>query len=92
MGLATTAQKPRLFAVAGFLLAGVLAFGQTFGAIGGEARDASGAAIVGANVTAVNAGTNASRMVITNEAGDYNFPSLPPGTYLIRVESRASKR
>src|SRR5882672_4373959 len=73
------------------LLIGQVAFGQTFGAIGGDTRDASGAAIVGANVTVVNAGTNASRTVDTNDAGGYNFPSLAPGTYSVRVEKPGFK-
>src|SRR3954470_13611693 len=91
MGIRTTALKTRLFALGCILFMATLAFGQTFGAIGGEARDATGAAIAGATVTAVNVGTNASRTVITNDAGDYNFPSLPPGTYLVRVEKPGFK-
>src|ERR1051325_10270082 len=83
--------KTRLFVLGCVLLTGQTAFAQTFGAIGGDTRDATGAAITGANVTAVNVGTNASRTVVTNEAGSYNFPSLPPGTYLVRVEKPGFK-
>src|SRR4029078_4309825 len=68
-----------------------IASAQTFGAISGEARDASGAVIVGATVTAVNADTNASRTLITNEAGGYNFPSLAPGFYNLRIEKPGFK-
>ena len=42
-------------------------------------------------VTAVNVGTNASRNVVTNEAGAYSFPSLPPGTYTVKVEKLGFK-
>ncbi len=73
------------------LLAGQLAVGQTFGSIGGEARDSSGAVVAGATVTAVNAGTNAARTVATNEAGVYSFPSLPPGIYTLKVEKSGFK-
>ena len=73
------------------LLTGSLAFGQTFGSIGGEARDASGAVVAGATVTAINVGTNASRSVLTNEAGAYSFPSLPPGIYTVKVEKAGFK-
>jgi hypothetical protein len=80
-----------LLALVCVLLMARMAFGQTFGAIGGDTRDASGAAIAGATVTAVNIATNASRTVVSNEAGGYNFPSLPPGTYLVRVEKPGFK-
>ncbi len=67
-------------------MAGQLAFSQTFGSIGGETRDSTGAVVAGAAVTAVNVGTNASRTAVTNDAGAYAFPSLPPGTYTVKVE------
>src|SRR3984893_4889197 len=91
MRIANTTLKTRLFVLGCVLLTAQMAFGQTFGAIEGDARDASGAAITGATVTAVNVGTNASRTVVTNDAGGYNFPSLPPGTYLVRVEKPGFK-
>src|SRR6266480_1825455 len=78
--------QTRTFVFLGILLIGQVAFGQTFGSIGGEAHDTSGAIIAGATVTAINIGTNASRTVATNEAGAYSFPSLPPGTYTVKVE------
>src|ERR1700704_3877325 len=81
MGICT-----RQFLVGCLLLAGIPAFGQTFGSIGGEARDSSGAIVSGAVVTAINTGTNAPRSAVTNEAGAYSFPSLPPGTYTVKVE------
>jgi len=36
-------------------------------------------------------GTNAARSVTTNEAGDYSFPSLPPGIYTVKVEKSGSR-
>ncbi len=59
--------QTRLFVSACLLLAAQLGFGQTFGSISGETRDSSGAIVAGAAVTAVNAGTNATRTVATNE-------------------------
>jgi hypothetical protein len=58
--------QTRLFVLGCILFTGQMAFGQTFGAIGGDARDTTGAAITGASVTAVNVGTNASRTVVTS--------------------------
>ena len=78
--------QTRLFVLACLLLAAQLGFGQTFGSISGETRDSSGAIVAGVAVTAVNAGTNATRTVTTNEAGEYAFPSLPPGMYSVKVE------
>ena len=67
------------------------AFGQTFGSIGGETRDASGAVVAGATVTVANVGTNATRTVASNDAGGYHFPSLPPGIYTVKVEKPGFK-
>jgi hypothetical protein len=52
----------------------------------GTVTDASGAVVVGANVTVTNTATNASRAVQTNSAGTYDIPSLPPGTYNVKIE------
>jgi hypothetical protein len=52
-----------------FVLAGSPAFGQTFGSIDGEARDASGAPVAGVAVSATNKNTNAVRNVITKRCG-----------------------
>jgi hypothetical protein len=76
-----------LFALA--LLSSV--FGQTFGDISGEVRDTSGASIGGAQVTVVNVETNATRSAVSNEAGLYSFPALPPGTYNLKVEKEGFK-
>jgi hypothetical protein len=68
------------------LVAGQGAFGQTFGSIDGEARDVTGAALVGLTASVTNQGKNAVRSVVTNDAGAFSFPSLAPGTYTLRVE------
>src|SRR5713226_5046426 len=83
--------RTQLFVLGCVLLASQAAFAQTFAALSGETRDASGAVVTGAIVTAVNVGTNAARSVTTNEAGDYSFPSLPPGSYLVKVEKTGFK-
>jgi hypothetical protein len=68
------------------LLSAPLALGQTFGSITGTVTDPSGAAVAGATITATNVATNATRSTISNDAGVYSFPSLPPGLYNLRVE------
>jgi len=67
------------------------AMAQTFGEITGLVRDQSGAALVDAQVTVVNADTNATRTTQSNEAGAFSFPALPPGTYNVRVEKPGFK-
>jgi hypothetical protein len=52
----------------------------------GQVTDQSGAAVVGATVTAINARTQASLAMKTNEQGFYIFPSLAPSTYRLTVE------
>src|SRR5438034_1295161 len=69
-----------------FLIA-VPAFPQgNTGRILGNITDATGALIPGATVTITDVERGTSRTLITDEAGAYNAPSLPPGTYRIRAE------
>ncbi len=58
---------------------------QTYqGALRGAVRDAQGV-IPGAEVALVNEYTNAERLAMTNEVGEYAFASVLPGTYTVRV-------
>ncbi|MPY90229.1 MAG: hypothetical protein GEU99_20180 [Luteitalea sp.] len=59
---------------------------QTTTAIMGTVRDATGAVLPGVTVTIVHEATGVSRERVTNDAGDYSFQSLQPGTYTIRAE------
>lgn len=68
------------------LLLSVPAYAQTLGTITGEVKDASGAVLPGATVTAQNVGTNAVRTQPSNEAGAFTFPAMPPGAYLVKAE------
>ncbi len=74
-----------------FGLAGAnVAFGQaqsTAADLQGYVRDASGAVVVGATVTARNPATNFSRAAITNEEGYYKMTNLPPGEYEVVAEA-----
>jgi uncharacterized protein (DUF2141 family) len=55
------------------------------GEIDGNVTDSIQGAVVGARVVATNAETNFSRATVTNSAGAYALPDLPPGTYTISV-------
>lgn len=55
------------------------------GTILGTATDSSGAALVGAKVTATNGGTNVSQSTVADTAGRYRIPDLPVGTYNVQA-------
>ena len=58
---------------------------QTYqGALRGAVRDPQGV-IPGAEVTLINEDTNAERLAMTNEVGEYAFTSVLPGPYTVRV-------
>ncbi len=61
------------------------------GVITGTVKDASGAMVPGAQVTATQTATNARYTSKTTTAGDFTVPSLPVGTYRIRVENTGFK-
>lgn len=67
------------------------AWSQTYGEISGEVRDATGAVIAGAQITLTNVATNAVRQAVSNEAGIYSFPAIPPGVYTLRAEKTGFK-
>ena len=80
-------RKSRSFLfIAAAMLAGCAAFGQTLGQITGRVTDASGAAVPAATITLTSIATNASRDTVTTDAGDYTFPSVPPGLYNVKAE------
>ncbi|HEY6139451.1 MAG TPA: carboxypeptidase-like regulatory domain-containing protein, partial [Thermoanaerobaculia bacterium] len=69
------------------LLVPLSAFAQSSnGAITGNVVDGSGSALPGVTVTATNSGTAATRTVVSNGAGHYEIPLLPPGTYRVSSE------
>ncbi len=60
---------------------------QVSGRLSGTVTDPTGQVIVAAEVTITNAGTSEQRMVQSNEAGNFVFAALPPGTYALVVQS-----
>jgi hypothetical protein len=57
----------------------------TTGSFVGTVRDSSGAVLPGATVTVTNTGTGTPRSEVTDEAGRYLIPSLPPGQYRLEA-------
>ena len=73
-------------------LCAVGAFGQAIdGNIVGAVTDSSGAAVVGADVTATNISTNVSATAKTNGSGEYRFEHLLAGTYRITAKMTGFK-
>jgi carboxypeptidase family protein len=60
--------------------------------IGGQVRDASGAAIPGVRVSAKNVETNIEREALTSDNGDYTIPLLNIGSYQVSVEKQGFKK
>ncbi len=69
------------------------AFSQAnFGRILGAVTDQSGGAVAGATVTIVDTQRGVARTLTTDDAGEYNAPTLIPGTYMVRVEAKGFKK
>src|SRR5262249_60127324 len=65
------------------LLVSPCAFGQVNAVLSGTVSDASGALIPGVEVTAKNINTGITDTRVTNESGNFVFPSLQPGSYTL---------
>ncbi len=78
-----------LGAILGVLFFSLSLFSQgNFGRILGTVTDQSGGVIAGATVTVIDTQRGVSRTLTTDEAGEYNAPTLIPGTYTVRVEAK----
>jgi hypothetical protein len=78
--------------VLGVLLLCLPLFSQgSFGRILGTVTDQSGGVISGATVTVMDTDRGVTKSFVTNDAGEYNAPTLNPGSYKVRVESKGFK-
>jgi hypothetical protein len=80
----------RIFAVALLALALTSSSAWTqvlYGSLSGNITDASGAAVPGAKIEAVNQSTGVSRTATTDDRGSYLFSDLQPGNYKISITS-----
>jgi hypothetical protein len=62
------------------------------GAIAGTVEDTTQAVVARAQVTVTNQATGLVRATRTNEAGQFNVPVLPAGTYSVQVEMQGFSR
>jgi hypothetical protein len=73
------------------LLAAPSAFAQgggasSTGSISGEVKDEQGGVLPGVTVTATSPAAIGAQTAVTNEAGIYRFPAVPPGEYALTYE------
>jgi hypothetical protein len=76
-------------------LSAILAFTQlpafaqfASGSIGATVTDAAGGIVPAAKVVLKNEATAVTRNTVTNSAGYFDFPSIPPGTYTVTIASK----
>ena len=62
------------------------ALAQSTGTIQGTVTDAQGAVVPGAMIVIRNQATGVERSIISDAAGGYLAPSLPPGPYLVEAQ------
>jgi hypothetical protein len=74
-----------------FFSVGAPAFAGVTASISGTVTDTSGAAIVGATVTATNVDTGIVSTQQTNGQGFYSFQSLPLGRYTVEIKQQGFK-
>jgi len=89
----SAAQAVRLLAsVLCVLLVSLPLLSQTYtGRILGNVTDPSGAWVIGATVSIIDAQRGTTRTLTTDAAGFYVAPDLSPGVYTVRVEAKGFK-
>jgi outer membrane receptor protein involved in Fe transport len=76
----------------GLIWSPITGFGQTAAArVLGSVHDQTQASIPGATVTATDTQRGISRVVHSDEAGEYLAPNLEPGLYTIRAQAKGFK-
>ena len=67
------------------LMFSAIVWGQATAQIAGTVRDESGAVIPGTEIKVTQTATGASRTTTSNEEGQYIFPTLPLGPYVLEA-------
>lgn len=79
--------NPVLFVLAVLVTAGIAQCQEVTATINGQVTDPSGAAVVGAKVTARDLDRGTTFPTSTDGVGRYNLPRVPPGNYEVRAEN-----
>jgi hypothetical protein len=90
--------KLKIAIVVSFLIVGLSLLGSaplfsqgSTGRITGTVTDQSGGAVAGAAVSITDTERGTARNLTTDEAGEYNAPSLTPSTYRVHAEAKGFK-
>ena len=75
------------YALIAFSALGVSSAQTNSGTLVGVVRDASGAVVSNAHVTAMNEATNVQYDGVVNAIGEYRIPNLPAGTYDLKFSA-----
>src|ERR1700760_3800785 len=95
--MTSTARRLMLRAFVVALVAATIGAGQAFAqgsstsAIAGTVLDTSGAAVPGADVTAVNTATGTTFRAVSADGGAFTIPAIPTGTYTVTVALQGFK-
>jgi len=65
---------------------------NNYGTVRGRVTDASGAVVPNANIILTNDGTEIARFTKTNQAGDYFYTAVEPGTYTVVISAANFKK
>ena len=85
-------RSPLVFLPVFLLFAGALYGQSSAGTISGRVVDSSGGAVAGAHIRVINEVDQQVRAFDTNGAGDFTFPQLAPGNYILSVEMAGFKK
>jgi trimeric autotransporter adhesin len=76
-----------------FVLFSALVWGQSFqGSLRGRVTDPKDSVVPAAKITLTEEATSVSSSTVTNDQGQYSFPVLDPGTYMLIVEAPGFKK
>jgi hypothetical protein len=81
-----------LIAIVSINLFIIPALADLTGDVQGTVLDESGAGVPNVKVTIKNVGTGATRVVTTNQSGEYSAPQMEIGDYLVTVEKDGFKK
>jgi|NGEPerStandDraft_6_1074524.scaffolds.fasta_scaffold10213_2 hypothetical protein len=81
-----------VFALAALGLTANVAYSQTTGGIEGTVTDANEAPLPGASVDLRSPSLQGARSAVTNTAGRFRFPVIPPGTYTVTCSLSGFKK
>ena len=84
-------QTLRLVSLIALVLIAALATAQESATLTGTVTDPTGAAVPGAQISVSNAEHGVQRSTVSNNAGEWAAPALPPGKYDLRITAPGFK-